>query len=291
MREFSYLELGATLFIPATHKHLEAIILENKYPELKSVVIDLEDSIDDEQTQEAYERVKQLLEGYKPKKLLVFIRPKNIAMLEQLLFLKGILNIDGFVLPKFSLTNAKAYLEFLEPFKFFVMPSIEAKELFNLNSLIELREIILASSVNIKLIRFGLEDMLSQLKMKRPSNKTYFKLSSVSYVVGSFIATFKSAGFAISGGVYPYFNDTQGFLKEVQKELEEGLFSKTIIHPNQIKPLHDLYKVSQKEFNEALYIMENNHNVSSYDGKMVERKTQLNNAQEIVLRAEVYGVV
>ena len=32
MRKIDYFELGGTLYIPATHKNLEAILLNHKYP-------------------------------------------------------------------------------------------------------------------------------------------------------------------------------------------------------------------------------------------------------------------
>lgn len=42
----SYLELGGTLFIPASHQDMNHIVSGEKYPHLQSLVIDFEDGLD-----------------------------------------------------------------------------------------------------------------------------------------------------------------------------------------------------------------------------------------------------
>ena len=291
MKKINYIELGATLFVPATHQELENIVCYNKYPELKSVLIDTEDGISDNNLEVALESLKELLKIYKKEKLLVFIRPRNVNVLRRILQLENIKNIDGFILPKFSLENAQNYLALLDESDFLLMPSIEGEELFNQNSLYELRDILLENRENILLLRFGLEDILRQLKMKRSCEESAFDFSAISYVLGSFIAIFKSAGFEISGGVYPCFKDRDGFIKDVKRDLKEGLVSKTIIHPNQIEPINELYKVSKEELEEALQICKNDNAVFNQNDKMAEVVTMKPYAQETILRAEVYGVV
>ncbi len=291
MKKINYIELGATLFVPATHKDLESVVCKKKFPELKSVLIDTEDGISESSLEIAFESIKELLKTYKKEKLLLFIRPRNVEVLARVLKLENINSIDGFILPKFSLSNAQNYFDLLKETDFSIMPSIEGEELFNQNTLYELRDILLKNRENILLLRFGLEDILRQLKMKRSCSDSAFDFSATSYVLGAFIATFKSAGFAISGGVYPCFKDKDGFIKDVKRDLKEGLFSKTIIHPRQIKPLHELYKVSTKELAEALEICQNNEAVFNQNEKMAEVVTMQPYAQEIILRAEVYGVI
>jgi len=291
MNKINYIELGATLFISATHKDLEAVVCRNKYPQLKSVLIDTEDGINSESLDAAFKAIEKLLKIYEKKKLIVFIRPRNIVALEDFLELKNINKIDGFILPKFSLSNAQDYFSLLKDYDFLVMPSIEGEELFNQNSLYELRTLLLQNRENILLVRFGLEDMLRQLKMKRSCEESIFDFSATSYILGGFISTFKSAGFAISGGVYPCFKDDDGFIKDVKRDLKEGLFSKTIIHPRQIKLTNELYRVTKEELEDALEISQNSEAVFNQNDKMAEVVTMKPQAQEILLRAEVYGVV
>ncbi len=291
MNKINYIELGATLFIPAIHKDLEAVVCDDKYPELKSVLIDTEDGINSESLDVAFKAIEKLLKIYEKKKLIVFIRPRDIESLGKILKLKNIDKIDGFILPKFSLSNAEDYFSLLKDYDFLVMPSIEGEELFNQNSLYKLRTFLLKNRKNILLVRFGLEDMLRQLKMKRSCEDSVFDFSATSYVLGSFISTFKSAGFAISGGVYPCFKDDNGFIKDVKRDLKEGLFSKTIIHPRQIKLTNELYRVTKEELSEALEISEKNEAVFNQNDKMAEVVTMKPYAQEIILRSKIYGVV
>ena len=291
MKKINYLELGGTLFVPATHKSLEAIVGAKKYPELKSVLIDTEDGLKDDSLEEGLKSIEELLITYEKKKLFVFIRPKNIEVLKSLLTLKNIEKIDGFILPKFSLLNALAYFNILKPYNFSLMPSIEGEELFNQDKLYRLKEIILTNKQNIVLVRFGLEDIFRQLSLKRGEGDTAFSFSSTMVVLGNFIATFKSSGFGVSGGVYPYFSNDEGFEQDVKRDLKEGLFSKTIIHPSQIKLTNELYRVSQKEYDEARQITQSQEAAFNLNGKMAESVTMTPFAKEILKRAKPYGVV
>ncbi|WP_455755502.1 HpcH/HpaI aldolase/citrate lyase family protein [Sulfurimonas sp.] len=85
---------------------------------------------------------------------------------------------------------------------------------------------------------------------------------------------------------FPCFKDVDGFKKDVLRDLKEGLFSKTIIHPSQIK----LYKVTKEEYEEAQQICESAHAIFSQNGKMAEQTTMFPHAKYITGRAEVYGV-
>jgi len=291
MKKINYLELGGIFFVPATHKSLESIVGGEKYPELRSVLIDTEDGLKDESLIEGLKSIKKLLITYEKKELFVFVRPKNIGILKSLLTFKNIEKIDGFILPKFSLSNALTYFDILKPYNFSLMPSIEGEELFNQEKLYRLKEIILTNKQNIVLVRFGLEDIFRQLSLKRGEGDTAFSFSATTAVLGNFIASFKSAGFAISGGVYPYFSNDEGFIQDVKCDLKEGLFSKTIIHPRQIKLINELYKVSQKELNEATKIIQSQEAAFNLNGKMAERITMTPYAKEILKRGEVYGVI
>ena len=285
-----YISLGGTLFIPAIHSNLKSILNEKKYKNLKSVAIDTEDSIKETDVKVALKYVKNILEDFEKTELLVFIRPRNVEILKEILNYENIEKIDGFILPKFSLLNAREYLKVLEETKFSIMPSIETEELFESTKLLELREILLCHSEKIILIRFGLEDMLRQLKMRRKCGDSIFDFSVTSSVLGNFLAIFKSAGFEVSGGVYPCFKDKEGFKKDVIKDLREGLFSKTIIHPSQVEIINELYKVSKEEYEEAKLIISLKTGVGASDGKMLESETMTPYAKYILNRADKYGI-
>lgn len=291
MANIHYTELGATLFVPATHKNIVQIISGDKYPNLKSVVIDTEDGIEDHLLIDALAIVKELVLRYKKNKLLVFIRPKNVEILKEILTYENIDAVDGFVLPKFSLSNADEYLDALQNTKHYIMPSIEGRELFSSDALIELKDKLDARREKVLLVRFGLEDMLRQLSMKRECNDSIFDFAVSASVVGNFLAIFKSAGYAVSGGVYPCFSNKDGFIRDVKRDLKEGLFTKTIIHPSQIDLLHELYRVSQKESDYATKILENEKRIINLNGSMGEGKTMSPYAKLIIQRIKVYGLI
>jgi citrate lyase beta subunit len=286
-----YTDLGATLFVPSTHKNLHSILNQEKYPSLKSIVIDTEDGINKDDLNNAKEIIKNILVSYKKNSLLVFIRPNDPKVLEEFLDYENIDKIDGFVLPKFSLDNADQYLKLVKKSNHYYMPSIEGKELFCTESLKTIRDKFLIQKEKIILVRFGLEDMLKQLGMKRSCEYSLFDYAVCSSVIGNFLAIFKSSGFVVSGGVYPCFNDKEGFVKDVRRDLKEGLFSKTIIHPSQIDLVHEVYKVTKEEYKEAKMLLESSEAVINTGGKMGEVKTMSPYAKETIKRAEVYGVL
>jgi citrate lyase beta subunit len=290
MKKMDYTELGGTLFVPFGHKDLLKIAHGTKYPNLKSMLVDTEDGVNAAEFLEAHLRLESFLQELHAPKPYLFIRPRNVAFLEELLRLEGIEKIDGFILPKFSLLNAEEYLELLRGRDFVFMPSIEGEELFEQNKLLELRTILLSYKEQIPLVRFGLEDMLRQLGMRRTCDESVFDLSAPASVAGNFIAAFKSAGFTVSGGVYPCFRDEEGFAKDVKRDLKEGLFSKTIIHPSQIELTNELYKVNEKSFDEALELCFATKAAFAQNGKMAEVSTMSPHAKELIKRAQVYGL-
>ena len=290
MKKIDPIELGGTLFIPAIHKDLVSVVSGGKYENLRSVVIDTEGAISDVEVDLAIEFITEMLQNFKKSSVLVFLRPRDTKVLELFLGLHNIENIDGFILPKFSLQNADTYLKILKNTRHQIMPSIEGKELFEQSKLLELREKVLPYQDKIILVRFGLEDMLRQLKMRRNCDESVFDFSVTHTILGNFIAIFKGAGFEISAGVYPCFKESEGFAKDVQRDLKEGLISKTIIHPNQIEIINELYKVKKEEFDEAIEICNSSKAIFSQNSKMAEKTTMIPYAQYIIKRAEVYGL-
>ena len=290
MKALTSIQLGASLFIPAAFNSLNAVVNEAKYPELKSLVIDFEDGLNERDLELAEKNLQTTLSNFTSSAAFIFIRPRDTKHLKKLLKFDGIEKITGFVLAKFSLLNAAEYLELLSQTQHYIMPSIEGGELFEQSKLLKLREILLANKQKVLLVRFGLEDMLKALRLQRNCEDSIFDFSATSYVLGGFIAAFKSVGFDISGGVYPCFKDEDGFIRDVKRDLKEGLTSKTIIHPSQIKLTNRLYRVSQKELSEAEEIVLSENVVFAQEGKMAEKTTMITRATEILLRAKVYGV-
>ena len=287
------LELGGTLFVPASHKNLEVVLSGKKHPDLRSVVIDFEDGLASADRPQALHKLDIILENLQENKLLRFIRPQNQQMLKEFLQRKNIEKIDGFILPKFGLDNAKIYLSYFpftisnSAFPWHIMPSIEGKELFNIQQLQKLREILLPHKEQIICLRFGAQDMLRQLGLKQSGS--IYNMLAPAQVIANLISTFKLHGFNISAPVYPDFSDIQDFQNEVAYELQNGLVSKTIIHPSQIELINELYKATEQELNEATSILSKHDGVINLQGTMGEVKTQHAWATSIIIRNGIYN--
>ena len=290
MRVCDVFDVGASLFVPADHKNLPKILLAQRYTQLQSVVIDFEDGLEESSLEGSFQHLKSLLATITHATPFVFLRPRNSEMLKKMLQLPNIEKCDGFVLPKFSLENALSYTQPLCDTPFMWMPSIEGEELFEPQKLQHLKNILLPYKKQIVCIRFGLEDMLKRLSMKRSCQKSVFDYAVTQSVLGNFLAVFKSEGFMVSGGVFPCFLDDDGFVCDVQRDLDEGLFGKTIIHPRQISLANELYKVDEKSYQEALEMVQSTRKVFNQNGSMAESITMRPYAKTILRRYEVYGV-
>ncbi len=289
-RQINPLALAATLFVPATFSNLDEIVSQKKFPTLRSVVLDLEDGIKEEDLNSALENLKLFLKSFTLGDVYLFVRPRDPKILKELLSFEGIEKVDGFVLPKFGIENMQEYLHLLEEQPFYLMPSIEGRELFEFELLLEVCTHLRAFAHKILLVRFGLEDMLHQLGMQRDAQYSVFDYSVTSFLVGRFLAFVKTQGFEVSGGVYPYFQDKKGFLQDLQRDMKEGLISKTIIHPNQIEWYNECNRVTKEELETARITLQKSDGVSGFKGKMIEHKTMSHSALKIVQRAELFGV-
>src|SRR3546814_14829641 len=87
----SAVELGATLYVPAINGAARAMAY-GSIPDLRSMVGCLEDAIRDDQVPQAVEGLSILLMELagKPSDLMVYVRPRNLRMLTQLLQLPNI---------------------------------------------------------------------------------------------------------------------------------------------------------------------------------------------------------
>jgi citrate lyase beta subunit len=288
-RSIDAVALGGTLFVPAIHRHLEVIARGEKFPALRSAVFDTEDGIADDELEAGLEAIGRMLETIEDSRLIRFIRPRNQETLERLLSLPGIEKIDGFVLPKFGLDNARAYLEKLDEQMF--MPSIEGDELFDVAKLIRLRDLLLPYKARIIAVRFGAEDMMRRLGLRRECGMMLYDMCAPSAVIANMLTTFKPFGFEISAPVYRCYRDTEGFEAEAKRDLAEGLMSKTIIHPDQIEPIERLYRVCEADFREAEALLQSDKAVFAQEGAMAEVATQRAWALKCYERGRVYGVV
>lgn len=296
MMSIQPLQLGATLYVPATRSDLISILLENKIADLKSVVLCLEDAIHEQDIDFALQQLKQILATLKQqrtaKSLLIFIRPRHHIMLEQLLTWQNIDAIDGFVLPKFDLNSLDNYCYALyskDQSQFYYMPTLETAQIFDIFAQRELM-LELKKSNRILALRIGGNDLLSTLSLRRPYNTTIYD-TPIGNLMGQLCGLFLSHGFALTAPVFEHFSQMDLFQQELKRDIEYGFSGKTIIHPTQIQAVHHAFKVNQSEFKQASAILADDAKaVFAENGSMLEPATHRNWAKRIQMRAEIYGL-
>ena len=291
MRDIDYYELGGTLYVPILQKNLEPILKREKYPFLKSIVICLEDSTALCDLEKGMEKLEKILSVFKQTDLKVFIRARGSKNLKEILKFKNIELVDGFALAKFDTTNIAEYLSiFIENNKFYIMPILETKDVFNSVKLNNILNELLAFKDRILVLRIGGEDILSMLNMMRDCSKTVYEIMPLYLVLSTILNTFKPDGFNISSTVYTCFDSLDVLDKELVSDKEHQIFNKTSIHPKQVELIQESYKVTKSELLIANKLLDEDSAIFSYNNKMYEKTTHSNWAKAIVKRYKNYGV-
>ncbi|MGW7076056.1 HpcH/HpaI aldolase/citrate lyase family protein [Streptomyces sp. NPDC054866] len=224
--------LGATLYSPATRPRLADDILKQAGRGVISMVLCLEDSIDDAEVVGAEENlVRQFADlaerdGAEPPLLFVRVRaPEQIADLAARLG-PSIRLLSGFVLPKFTEERGVAFLESLAVAeatsgrRLFAMPVLESPELLHLESRAETlagiartvdkyRERVLA-------LRLGVTDFCSAYGLRRPPHMTAYDVHIVASVIADVVNHLGRAdgtGFTVTGPVWEYFRVQERMFK------------------------------------------------------------------------------
>ena len=293
MRDINYYQLGASLYTPAVNSNIEDIIFYNKYKSLKSLIICLEDSINSSQLRNSMDFIKTILKNKNLKKdrdLIIFIRPRDIETLKELISFDNIDKIDGFVLAKFDTSNMKKYMNIVKDKSFYIMPILETIDVFSEKKLIKVRKNLLKSKKNILSIRVGSEDILGLLSIRRDANSSLYDIPTFNLVFSNIINIFRPFGFYISSPICNSFSSDYILNKECLNDLKLGLVNKSVIHPRQIDVVQNSYKVSKKEYNLACELINTNKAIFSDNSSMFEKKTHINWAFTIKSRGDYFGV-
>ncbi|MEC7120516.1 MAG: HpcH/HpaI aldolase/citrate lyase family protein, partial [Pseudomonadota bacterium] len=287
--------LGATLYMPATRSDLWAVVSGEKIPQLRSVVICLEDAVSEQDVGLGLQHLQHLLQqlAYEQRRAqapLVFVRPRHARMAAQLADWPLIHQLDGFVLPKFdldSLTDWQAAI----PQNLLLLPTLETAMVYDSGAMRELREHLSSSKLPVLALRIGGNDLLACLGLRRPPSHTLYQ-TPLAQVINQLIATFMPHGFALTAPVCEYFEPADLLKTEVELDVQHGLVGKTIIHPSQIGWVHRALQVDIKDYTAAQAILAPDARaVFQYEGAMLEPATHRAWAARIVERARYYGVL
>jgi citrate lyase beta subunit len=291
-RDVSPYHLGASFYLPATHKNLYAVLCQQKYTHLRSIIIDFEDAIDSHEVGQSTYRFQEILDVLTTQEFLVFVRPRDLAHLHELLTLKHIDKMDGFVLAKCDTTNMHEYFSCFINKRFWLMPVLESKEVFESAKLESMKNFFIEHQEMILSLRFGGEDLSSSLGLKRQCEDILYDLHPVKHLLSSVVLQFKPYGFNITAPVFTCFKNEDGLAKELREDLKMGLFGKTVIHPKQVDIVHNAYAVKKIELEQARSVMDvDAPAIIASEGSMLETIPHRRWATHILQREKLYGIV
>ncbi len=292
----SAVTLGATLYMPCTRADaIDRLVGPTRIAGLRSAVLCLEDSILDSDIPLAMHNMSVILRrlamrepgAHDPH---IFVRPRGVAMLEQILHLPGIECIRGFVIPKAHADNMPTYLSLPLHDYHLLMPTLETRDAFDAHEMRRLREQLLGVQDRILALRIGGNDLLNTMGLRRVAGRTAYD-GPLGAVIASLVGTFAPWGFALSAPVFERFGDTAFLREEVLRDVEHGLFTKSAIHPDQIATIQDALAVHASEVHEARMILApDGPAVFANDGVMCEPATHRRWAERLLARADAFGV-
>ena len=312
-----YYSVGALLYCPANNETIADSIINQKFGTKYSLALCLEDTIPDGCVAEAEGKLMAAMQRlsascaqrdfYLPK---IFIRVRNAQQITRLYKALG-KNADlvtGFILPKFSLENADAYIQEIirvneisgQPV--YTMPIYESPSIIDLRNrydiLYTLKEKLTAVEDKVLNIRVGGNDLCHAFGFRRHDDESIHQLRPVANIFSDIITVY-GMDYVISGPVWEYYrsaNWEQGLRKEIADDMLCGFVGKTVIHPAQIHIVNEACKVSQKDYDDACAVLhwdsQSHSLVSASAGRerMNEYKTHSNWAQRTLLMAESFGI-
>lgn len=290
----SAVQLGASLYLPATRPDLLAIASGRKFPELRSVIFCTEDAVHGRDLEQALGNLAALLPKLEPGSLLRFVRPRNPTVLWRLLQLDGIERIQGFALPKFGPHTLGDWLRVWDDSKgHFLLPILETVEAFDHRKMEIMRDRLEDYGLRdcILCLRIGGNDLLNLLGIRRSRGATVYD-TPLRGTIADLVRIFHPAGYRLSAPVFDYLDAPETLAREVEADLQHGLVGKTAVHPSQIPVIEHGYRVSREDYETAAAILAPDAAaVFRLHDSFCEPATHRRWAEGVLERARVFGMV
>ena len=212
--------MKSLMFVPSKPKMLGKITAS----EADAVIIDLEDSINEEDKRQALEDACEFL-STRPDKT-IFVRVAGNHLDEEFEKLDDY-SIAGYMIPKFE--KPADY----EDYKVF----FETKDVIALVEtplgIVNIKEI--ASSPIVSMIAFGAEDFTSVIGMKNCAE-------SLNYARSAIVTYGKAYGKTVIDTPSFIIDDIEALEKEIQIAVDLGFDGKLSIHPKQVVKINELFQ-------------------------------------------------
>ena len=312
-----YYSVGALLYCPANKESIARAIINEKLGRHYSLALCLEDTINDDFVEEAelimVSSVKRIFDSkdsctfFMPK---IFVRVRESSQIRRIMKMLGDAQsiITGFIIPKFVPSTADEYIDEIikinEEYSrtIYMMPILESQSMIDLRTrydiLYAIKEKLERIEPLVLNIRVGGNDLCKMFGFRRHGDESIHDIKPVSNIFSDIVTVF-GLDYVISGPVWEYFNGEsweEGLKNEIIGDILCGFIGKTVIHPNQIEVVHNAYKVSLKDLQDANSILNWSTNSASLVAgsqakeRMNEYKTHYIWAEKVKILAEVYGV-
>lgn len=235
-REVISYALGPALYMPAIRDGIAEDIINKKHSLLNTIIICFEDSIGDNQVEEAEKKLlnnlckieKELNNGTVDYDSLpfIFIRVRDYLQIKKLYSVckHKLKLINGFVFPKFSVKNGEKFFEeFIDVSdklgkKLYAMPIFETSEFVyketRMKNLINSKRIIDKYKDIVVNIRIGVTDFSNYYAIRRTVDTTIYDVHIIRDCISDIVNLFGFEGnYTISGTVCEFFSNNDRVLK------------------------------------------------------------------------------
>lgn len=280
--------LGASLYVPATHPKLGAVL----QGPLRSIIVCTEDALAEADLQQGLHALAQVLPNLPCGDVQRFVRVRNPALLQAVLALPHVDRLTGFVLPKITANNFGDYEALLLNTTFALMPTLETREVFDDSAMQALRQRLLNSPLKDRILalRIGGNDLMALLGLRRPKHTTLYQ-TPMGLVIARLVCCFRPYGFGLTAPVFETLDNPQLLAEELEQDLAQGLIGKTAIHPDQVPAIDRCYRVQPEDMRVAERLLSPDcPAVFKMANRMCELATHKTWAEQVVQRAKVFGV-
>ena len=284
--------MGASLYVPANHKHLLRIADGEKLPDARSLIFCTEDAVADRELSWALFNLSVVLEHMRTDVAAErFVRVRNPDVLARVLAMRGADKLTGFVIPKATRHNFEAYYRLVRDTSHMLMPTLETAEVFSEREMEAFRDLLQSAGIRSRILalRIGGNDLLALLGLRRPRGMTLYR-TPLGPVIAKLVTIFRPYGFALTAPVFEHLDLPELLDQEVQEDMAYGMVGKTAIHPSQIAPIEQHYKVRPQDLAVAQAILdENSPAVFKMHESMCEVATHRAWAERMVAQSRLFG--
>ena len=284
--------MGASLYVPANHKHLLSIANGEKLPDARSLIFCTEDSVADRDLSWALFNLSVVLEHMQPDVAAErFVRVRSPEVLARVLAMPGAHKLTGFVIPKATRHNFDSYYRQLRHTDHMLMPTLETAEVFSEREMEAFLDLLRSPGIRARILalRIGGNDLLALLGLRRPRVMTIYR-TPLGPVIARLVTIFRPHGFMLTAPVFEHLDLPELLAQEVSEDIAYGMIGKTAIHPSQIGPIEEHYKVKPQDLAAARAILdENSPAVFKMHDSMCEVATHRAWAERMVAQSHLFG--